>query len=344
MAEDLHVKGKDLKDLKVIELKKELHDRGLTTSGNKSDLIARLQEYLNFENSEIYQNSSVDANEDLANLNLEIEILKSRVGSMQSLMNSQGNATTPSTRELHSEIVLLKIDLEEEKLRNTCLEREVRRLQQEIEIINSYRNGPVSTNDNTELINMPPTHYQGSQLSSQVLVTNNQINIQQYNNEDIVVAEDDHHLSSNVLNTNDQMSVQLSNNKDIVVVEGVRQSSSEALNTNEKPSFDEQIYEYIQKHKRSSHNQRKEKSCKQRMYHPRWRGRENKKQKRFCNNENAMNSTVCFDIFSERRENFHITNPKRRPPSKPPSYRTSHRHHSLEWLKHLDYVHRKTTQ
>ena len=117
MAEDLHMKGKDLKYLKVIELKKELHDRGLTTSGNKSDLIARLQEYLNFENLEIYQNSSVDVNEDLANLNLEIEILKSRVGSMQSLMNSQGNATTvaPSTRELHSEIVHLKIDLEEEK-------------------------------------------------------------------------------------------------------------------------------------------------------------------------------------------------------------------------------------
>ena len=78
---------------------------------------------------------------------------------MQSLMNSRGNATTTNTRESHSEIVLLKIDLEEEKLRNTCLEREVRRLQQEIEIINSYRNGPVSTNDNTELINMPPTHY-----------------------------------------------------------------------------------------------------------------------------------------------------------------------------------------
>ena len=66
-----------------------------------------------------------------------MEILKSRVGSMQSLMNSQGNARTPSARELHSEIVLLKIDLEEEKLRNTCLEREVRRLQQEIERINT---------------------------------------------------------------------------------------------------------------------------------------------------------------------------------------------------------------
>ena len=94
---------------------------------------------------------------------------------------------------------------------------------------------------------MPPTHYQASQLSSQVLVTNNQINIQQYNHEDIVVVGDDHQLSSKVSNTNDQMSVQLSNNKDIVV-EGHHQSSSKALNTNEQPSFDEQINEYIQKH------------------------------------------------------------------------------------------------
>ncbi|XP_028391917.1 SAP domain-containing ribonucleoprotein-like [Dendronephthya gigantea] len=47
MAEDLtHVKGKDLKDLKVVELKKELHERGLSITGNKSDLIARLEEYL----------------------------------------------------------------------------------------------------------------------------------------------------------------------------------------------------------------------------------------------------------------------------------------------------------
>ena len=60
--------------------------------------------------------------------------------------------------------------------------------------------------------------------------------------------------------------------------------------------------EYIKKEKRSSHNRRKEKSCKQRMYHARLRGRENKKQKRFCNNEKTMNPTVCFDIYSEIKE------------------------------------------
>ena len=32
------------------------------------------------------------------------------------------------------------------------------------------------------------------------------------------------------------------------------------------------------------------------------------------------------------------------PTLEPPSYRTSYRHHSLEWLTYLDYVHRKTRQ
>ena len=59
-------------------------------------------------------NSSIDYNKGLANLNLEIKILKSRVGSMQSLMNPQENTKTPRICELHNEIMLLKIDLEEE--------------------------------------------------------------------------------------------------------------------------------------------------------------------------------------------------------------------------------------
>ena len=73
------------------------------------------------------------------------------------------------------------------------------------------------------------------------------------------------------------MSVQLSNNEDIIVVEYDHQSSSKVMSTNEQPSFDEQINEYIQKHKRSSHNQRKENSFKQRMYPPRSRGCKNRK-------------------------------------------------------------------
>ena len=37
---------KDVKDLTVVELKKELAIRGLTVSGNKSDLVARLEDFL----------------------------------------------------------------------------------------------------------------------------------------------------------------------------------------------------------------------------------------------------------------------------------------------------------
>lgn len=107
-----------------------------------------------------HQSSFIDFNEGLFNLNLEIEILKSRVDSMQSLMNSPGSAISPKVCELYNEVELLKVNLEEEKFRNTCLEREVGRLQQEIELILSYQNGSAGTNDNTELINIPPTYYQ----------------------------------------------------------------------------------------------------------------------------------------------------------------------------------------
>ena len=84
---------------------------------------------------------NTDFNVGLGNLNLEIEILKSRVDSMQSLMNSQGSGTAPKICELSNEVALLKIDLEEEKFRNVCLEREVKRLQQKVELVNSYRIG-----------------------------------------------------------------------------------------------------------------------------------------------------------------------------------------------------------
>ena len=81
-------------------------------------------------------------------------------------------------------------------------------------------------------------------------------------------------------------------------------------------SFDGQINEYIQKHKRSSHSQRKKKFSKQKMYHPRSRSRVNKKTKSSRNHENAMNPGVCFDIYSERRHNFYITTSIRRPPDR----------------------------
>ena len=90
----------------------------------------------------------------LISLNLEIDILKSRVDSMQALMNSQCNTTTSGVCELSNEITLLKIVLEEEKSRNMYLECDVKRLQQEIEIINSYRNGSLNTTRNVDIISM----------------------------------------------------------------------------------------------------------------------------------------------------------------------------------------------
>ena len=40
------MKGKDIKDLKLVELKKEFAKRGLTMSGSKNDLVARLEDFL----------------------------------------------------------------------------------------------------------------------------------------------------------------------------------------------------------------------------------------------------------------------------------------------------------
>ena len=82
----------------------------------------------------------------------------------------------------------------------------------------------------------------------------------------------------------------------------------------EQPSFEEQINQYKQKHKRSSYNQCKKIFFKQKMYHPRSRSHLNRKLKSSCNHENAMNPGVRFDIHSERRHNFQITTSKRRPP------------------------------
>ncbi len=152
---------------------------------------------------------NTDFNVGLDNLNLEIEILKSRVDSMQSLMNSQGSGTAPKICELSNEIALLKIDLEEEKFRNVCLEREVKRLQQKVELINSYRNGSASTTNNSELINIPPTQdivvIEDNRQSLTSKVLNDESRTQQDNGE-LVVIEDVHQFSSNQVIV-DQLSV-----------------------------------------------------------------------------------------------------------------------------------------
>ena len=124
-------------------------------------------------------------------------------------MNSQGSGTTRKICELSNEIALLKIDLEEEKFRNVCLEREVKRLQEKVELINSYRNGSGSTTNNTELINIPPTQdivvIEDNRQSLTSKVLNDEIRTQQ-NNEELVVIEDVHQFSSNQVIV-DQLSV-----------------------------------------------------------------------------------------------------------------------------------------
>ena len=88
-----------------------------------------------------YLVKSCTIRQSLISLNLEIDILKSRVDFMQVLMNSQCNTTTSEVCKLRNEITLVKIDLEQEKSRNMYLECDVKRLRQEVERINPRANG-----------------------------------------------------------------------------------------------------------------------------------------------------------------------------------------------------------
>ena len=149
---------------------------------------------------------------------------------MQSLIESLGNPATTRACELSNEISLLKIDLEEEKFRNRYLEREVSRLQQEIEIINSYRNGSVITADNTDFISMPPTRSFDEITEKRVEDCQQLPLIHPVGNE----GKQDH----NVLNTNDQICIQQSKPSDKTAKDP---DSSDLINI--------QLLEYGGKHK-----------------------------------------------------------------------------------------------
>ncbi len=110
----------------------------------------------------------IDCNESLENINLELDILKSKVDSMQVLLDSQRSTITPEVGDLSIEITLLKLDLEEEKLQNRLLERAVEGLQQEIDKINIYRSGSVGFAKDANLINngeIAEAYVDGSQIS-----------------------------------------------------------------------------------------------------------------------------------------------------------------------------------
>ena len=67
---------------------------------------------LNDSGSECY-----DLDQSVDNLKLEIEMLKSRMDSMQSLLDSKGDQIHTTVSNLSNEIVLLQIDHEEEKFK-----------------------------------------------------------------------------------------------------------------------------------------------------------------------------------------------------------------------------------
>ena len=94
--------------------------------------------------------SCSDSEEGRENLFLEIEILKSQVDCLQSLLSSQ-NDSFNSVGNIINKITRLEIDLEEEKLRNRCLELDVKRLRDEVMSRNSHRDGLVHSSEVTDL-------------------------------------------------------------------------------------------------------------------------------------------------------------------------------------------------
>lgn len=89
----------------------------------------------------------------------------------------------------------------------------------------------------------------GHQSSIKVLNTSDQISMQQNSNEDIVVVEDDHQSNFKALNTNDQISLQQNNKEDIVVIENNKLSSN-LINSNQSSvveKIDNQLQDYRSK-------------------------------------------------------------------------------------------------
>ncbi len=83
--------------------------------------------------------SRADLSESIESVLLEIEILKSRVDSVQSVIMC-ADQPLPTAANLSSEITRLQIDLEDEKLKRCVLELQVNRLEEELNTFKSYRN------------------------------------------------------------------------------------------------------------------------------------------------------------------------------------------------------------
>ncbi len=95
----------------------------------------------------------------MGNVMFEIEVIKSRLDAMKSLLDSQGEPSLSAVSKLSNEVKLLQIDLEEEKFKRSVLEVEVKLLRKEINIIKSNRNAVTCPTGNTEVMSEQCTSY-----------------------------------------------------------------------------------------------------------------------------------------------------------------------------------------
>lgn len=78
-----------------------------------------------------------DPDQSVDDLKLEVEILKCRMDSVQSLLDSKVDPK-PAASNLSNDIALLQIDLEEQKSKNRMLEIELMRLQEEVKMLKLF--------------------------------------------------------------------------------------------------------------------------------------------------------------------------------------------------------------
>ena len=124
---DIKIRG-NLKDLKVLELKKELAERNLTVTGNKTELIARLEDYLSKHGEYL--------NEDLHTENNKTNLLGTRnydydsgLNEFKSKLEIFAEGTNNKIGVLTDEISKLKENQKENQLHTTkILEERIKEL------------------------------------------------------------------------------------------------------------------------------------------------------------------------------------------------------------------------
>ncbi len=322
---------------------------------------------------------SIDYNESLENINLELDILKSKVDSMQVLLDSQRSPITSEVGDLSNEITLLKLDLEEEKLQNRLLERAVERLQQEIDKINIYRSGSVGFAKDANLINngeIAEACVDGSQISEdgfddesvktlletpyqlvsfpvgnevigdrEVLSSDDRSYIQQRSDEenDVIIIENNDQLS-----TSDQICIQQHNEKDKVVI---KINDHEVLNSNDQTCIQQHSDEendVIVNTVNTVNSQliphlNKEVSLHSYESFPALNPSDSDPVSGPADrNYRQFTSSTDLAKSQEHYPTFSPRRPFRDRCYNIPSYRTGYRQYSLEWLVHLSVVSRVT--